>query len=1495
MERWPGQLNLGGGRGNRPTRIGVGWIHTFDERLFKADGGGEDVPTPPWGTGTFRVIHRTPDGRGRSFSCTVPGSAGSFTCTSSDGTQDVLDYATSAPNWTLRTPDGIHTRFDSGGALVDKFDRAGEGWTVHYHTSGTFDDYIDYVEDHFGRRLEFVWSAPPLSSEQITLDRLEDGSSVVLAEYYYTRRGLYLEEVATASVNEKYTYASMLADGHPIELRYLTSIQRNAQTVVSITYDQDESARSVGRGRVTAITAPDGSYAFRAPGAANNLCDTIGSFDESRTAMIIDRSTPAAPVSCASDSACGTGLACAGGVCRPFTCQQYASFASGTVNYNAVTNIGGNCPCGGADSYEWSTPTSTIPARPRRRIGRDGLVTTMNYDSYGRMVARCAGDLPPASEPTPDASTCPTTGELTTWEYETGSSNPQVRFERRRSRLSSSNLAETEYVYDSTTRRLRYVHRRGYTRDAGDTLIGPVTQTTEYVYGVVGGVTRLTEVLGPAGERTTYEYWPSGSGYSTGMLRYRRVYHNTTGALVTTYSSYTSTGRPQLVVDPSGTNSTYTYDHAGLRLTSMSVAGRTTSFAYDAAGRLQTVTEPSGRRLVYTYDALSRVQRVDTFDSAGAGAAERLTHVYDAAGRRTQTSFQRVNSGGGVVATAYQVDATYDTHGFTETTDIGPQSPVTYTYDTAAMGYLESLTRGDGNLEEYDHDAFGRESAWRRFFSTGVSGQHAFEYRNELGSNLETGSTLPTRVTEPNGQVRTYVYDDFGHLVRSSSSEWGTERWIWTNGRLTSIRHADDRWTAYTYDRAGRITVIDQDSTNPSLLGQDFRFEYDLGDAAIPCPTYWGCVFRTGRLARVQIEYAPGLFWYMYYDYAADGQVASERYPDGREVRYQYDSQGRMTRMYYPTPTTDSVRFEYDAVTGDGHDPTEVSKIVGERSGSDYITWGRSFQRDAFGAVTSVLTHDASTVAQTISYRADGRLNCWFARRRNGGSFVSVLDRCYQYSADGSAAGHDSIVGADAPRTWFYDGANRLTCATSAFGSSSCPTGSPLIESYVYDAGDNRTSMGSIAGTTGYLLSGNSLYDEYPPGSRTIWYAYSQFTGGVRTYDEEVTSGSPTNARFYTYDTGGRLRVLSLPRPTPTPSTTRQQHTITVLYDHLSRPLSVFDLNQATSKEARQFFYYDLENRLIARDDVPDASAPTNHTVDRYAYVDPMLVGDIRTVYPAATETYLYHVLQPEGLPAVSYSFNRTTFATSEVWRAQWGPFGTRLTTTGTASYAPPFVFAWQLLLPSSDASWWNGTTLYTSRGALALNRWRIFDPRAGQYMQPEPLLGVGFAVDAHPYGYVRLAPGDLVDPDGRQEVDSVTAACRRNPQLCREALRPPPSPPPSICQYAPWLCLALGYGAANTHPDVRPEPSPQAAECEDDDDDDDDWCLSEWRRCQGSHLGGAGRPAGRQRGRRSARTRGAGDRCYICYQQCQANGGIWGATMGGYDCAWWGTPPSPP
>jgi RHS repeat-associated protein len=419
--------------------------------------------------------------------------------------------------------------------------------------------------------------------------------------------------------------------------------------------------------------------------------------------------------------------------------------------------------------------------------------------------------------------------------------------------------------------------------------------------------------------------------------------------------------------------------------------------------------------------------------------------------------------------------------------------------------------------------------------------------------------------------------------------------------------------------------------------------------------------------------------------------------------------------------------------------------------------------------------------------------------RRKAATPVVVANRTYSsYLTDGMPSIYTSTVTADPARKFFYDGGNRLTCATTNTGTASCPgVGATLVESYGYSTSSNRTSSASASGTATYAYAGNAITGE-TRGSRLIDYDYDgpSAQGGRRIFDDENTS--TFDNRNYFYDGQGRLRSITLKQPASTVGT-YHDHQITILYDHRSRPMTVYDLNVTTGVTRSEVLLWSATDELITRFTTPNTTVPAQFVAELFTQIEPIATGVLRLDYTAGfTERRFYDVHAPLGLPIARYEFT-TAGTTSSTWTGDFFPFGELKAETGTTSLRPPWRFEGQLELAGSDARYWNGTTNTKLRETLALNQWRVYDPRLGQYTTPEPYAYRGHEVYSSVYGYALLSPTRYYDPTGLQ-VDSMTAACRQNPVYCEmvigEASAGGGGPGSAIGSGLTGLLVCVGLGA---------------------------------------------------------------------------------------------------
>jgi hypothetical protein len=271
-----------------------------------------------------------------------------------------------------------------------------------------------------------------------------------------------------------------------------------------------------------------------------------------------------------------------------------------------------------------------------------------------------------------------------------------------------------------------------------------------------------------------------------------------------------------------------------------------------------------------------------------------------------------------------------------------------------------------------------------------------------------------------------------------------------------------------------------------------------------------------------------------------------------------------------------------------------------------------------------------------------------------------------------SSTGWSTGTTDDVARTLFYDMSNRLVCATSVSGSTSCPTTntSPFLEAFTYDATDSRLTYRSSSGTTTYAYSGVAMTQEDPPGTYDRRHFHALGNGGVRTSDRDQTLASTT--RSYTYDALQRLRQVSLP--------------------------TTFDERQ-------------------------------------YVPIGAFAIGELERSWVAgsATRRSYYHAVEPMGLALGAFEFEHpggpVVSFNPQTSVQRWSSFGMRMYQTGIGTPLPTR-FPGQLELRGSDTRIWNGSNTVEYAHGLYLNRWRVYDPRVGQYLQPDPAAICGLGAD---------------------------------------------------------------------------------------------------------------------------------------------------------------------
>lgn len=350
----------------------------------------------------------------------------------------------------------------------------------------------------------------------------------------------------------------------------------------------------------------------------------------------------------------------------------------------------------------------------------------------------------------------------------------------------------TKYSYDAAGRQTQVTRGYGTSAKADE-----ITRT----YTSTGQLMTATDANGNV---TTYGYdgfnrlltetFPGGSyeqlGYDANSnVTSRRLRDGTTIGY-----AYDDLDRSTTKTLPNGeVGASNTYDLTGHLLTV--AQGTTLTFAWDALGRLQSETQPFGS----------------------------LSYQYDAAGKRTQTTWQD----------GFFVTYTYDNAGqVTSIKENGGASLATFAYDD--LGRRTTLTRGNGakttygydpasHLVELNNDLVGIADDQDVTFGYSPSGQITSAQRSNTSYAFNNYVGVPrSYATNGLNQYTSNGTTAFGYDGRGNLTSSGSLAYTYTSENL--LRSTSDGLTL-GYDPSGRLVKY----TAGTPAGTQTRFVYDGG------------------------------------------------------------------------------------------------------------------------------------------------------------------------------------------------------------------------------------------------------------------------------------------------------------------------------------------------------------------------------------------------------------------------------------------------------------------------------------------------------------------------------------------------------------------------------------------------------------------------------------------------------------------------------------------
>lgn len=836
-------------------------------------------------------------------------------------------------------------------------------------------------------------------------------------------------------------------------------------------------------------------------------------------------------------------------------------------------------------------------------------------------------------------------------------------------------------------------------------------------------------------DRTRYVHYPVDATVPA-RLRGRLAAVENAAGHITRFEDYDHFGNPLTVVDPNGAQVTTVTDSLGRR-TSTTIEGvpgcdtiadplcatdLTTSFTYHGAGSIKTEERPLGGVTAYEYDTRSRLRTVSRGPSA-TDLKEQIETAYD-----TLTGRKSVERTLAMEGTTWEEKTSesfvYYTDGQLEKQVHDDDTFVRYTYDPEGrIASVRDETHTTANTT-YAYDRAGRLESVTQKLATAPAGQIVTSYGYDVHGNL-------TVVTDPNGNVTLYAYDDFGHMFKQASPVTGTTTYDYDlAGNLLSTTDANNAVTTRTYDSLSRVlTAV---STRAGMTTETVSWTYDL-------TTSPNGIGRLGSMS--DPEGTTG------YRYDRRGLLIKEsRTPTGSfagTTSYIHDPDGNRESILYPL---DGVRVDY------GFDyaqrPVSLSATSSHRVEPVNVAV-TSAEYAPFGPLSKIVFGNGTT--QTMTYDPRYRLNI---STLTGPSGV-IVKHDYTFDARSNVTGIADIIDpldTRYSRTFGYDDLSRLVTANS--GSSLWETGE-----YSYD------SMGNMK--TGYLLAPISTEPEAMsardpqarPLSRRTTFTYDGTTSKLDNVAEwgrdvptdessasrRISSNSYLRGRSVTYDAAGNETAYFATR---TYSPRNLMSRITDQSKDGSAPLFIeygYDGRGVRLRRTRahpeggspgtQRYHYSPELQLLAVgteypppptvcDPVCPDQAPLRHGIIWFAGRPVITFNDLLSD-STARYTYTDHL----GTPIL-----QTNQLGSVVWHADYEPFGNIYQMRVGERHEQPLRFAGQ-----EAAMSWEGTE-------ENYNIFRWYRSGWGRYTQADPL---GRRGDSNSYSYVAGNPVANVDPLG--------------------------------------------------------------------------------------------------------------------------------------------------
>lgn len=968
--------------------------------------------------------------------------------------------------------------------------------------------------------------------------------------------------------------------------------------------------------------------------------------------------------------------------------QNYIFF--GSTNYDiAQTKIRSYIPLAVGSTYDSTTVYDDIKKTINLtlRIENDTTTTSIQNVSYARNYLTVENSGYPCLS-------------------SNGKPIKSVTFETIKNRLEyviDANRFETQYEYDNFNRITQIT----------EALNTELARSTIYTYGslsnneintfltptsIVTPNVTINNVVNPRGQIVTQTQTSTQSGSTSKVTSY--VYDETTTSKH--FARLLSVDGPR-----SGTADkiTYSYDNFGnLASQSQTVNGaaRTTQYlGYNSFGAPERTVNPTGlvNQFIYNADGTLKSQTTGVGGTTGVITGQTTSYTYNVLKQKIS--------------------------------ETSPDGEVTqFVYDLA--GRLIQTTLPNGNSIQKTYYRIGTLASEKSFSSTGVVMAESYQYLDSKGfiSKTQLGN-------DPTRQYITYIYDNNGNLLQTTSAEGIIEKWSYD---------ALNRLTSHT-DGAGNVDTTDYDVNDNVILAKDA-----LNAGTNPYN------YRNGNTLTQEVNSDYGTKTYSY----NEADQLTQRLHGIRKCNYNnLDELGRYGSFACNT-SSGSAANEYKVIDNYSYDQSRfgrLDKVITGVTGYDvdtlysYDAYDRITQK---GTVNQLFNRYAAKTGQTLNvnygYSVGGK--------NTSMTLPSGRSISYIYTATGVLNGIN-LNGSALIRGISYDGANRIT--SWQWGTSG---NASYTQSFNNDGSINTLSNKDSGGAVNYSLAyaydkdgritqitrNNGTRDNYAYDNVDRLISEARTTGTAATYSIGYTydkNGNrtsltatgqhmqPAASVSYTY-TGNKLASLSKAGVGQTISHTANAElnfgTFLPTYDNggrrkVDRSSAGYYYMNYNHKNERSFRDYVVSNTVtVMTQFIYDEQS---HLISEYdkngLVVEYVWLGDkpIAAIYGSGAATKIYYIIS-DGQNTPRRLVDSANHAVVWAWDSTAFGLGNP---TGSITF--------NLRFPGQYYD--VGTNQF-------YNHNRYYNPELGRYMEPDP---IGLEGGLNPYAYAGSNPVMNVDPSG--------------------------------------------------------------------------------------------------------------------------------------------------